>query len=100
MLRLQFNALEGSLPRTLIKARNFEGIILVSNYLTGLLAIPHFFSYFLPGTLPPELFLLPKLTDLILPDNQLSGSIVIPANATQTLTTLYLSNNRFTGLFC
>jgi hypothetical protein len=83
-LFLPNNYLNGTVPASLGNCANLESIDLSFNYLVG--------------QIPPEIITLPKLIDLVVWANGLSGVIpdILCSNGT-TLETLVMSYNNFTG---
>ncbi|KAI5663290.1 hypothetical protein M9H77_22613 [Catharanthus roseus] len=98
-LGLSGNGFSGSLP-SFTQSKNLTTILLAGNKMTGTIPSDWKDDKSLSGLLPPFLFVLPSLKNLNLANNQLSGQINEPEDASPSpLESLDLSGNRLEGPF-
>jgi len=106
ILWLQYNAISGTIPDSLLQLSFLQDLNISNNQLSG--HLPENFSNLsrleslnlssnqLTGTLPQSFEQFKRLSRLDLHNNQLNGTISVIANLCQ-LTELDISNNQFSG---
>ena len=107
-LRLDYEGLNGSLPRELGGLAKLQWLDLLGNDLTGMIPaelgslgaveILYLQDNGLTGPIPPELGTLPMLRWLALDGNELSGSIPVELTNLPALEDLELDNNELGGV--